>query len=70
MVGIEKDHAFDGPKGGVTLADLFEGNSQLIVQHVMYGPDWEAACPGCTAWIPAPWLGPPRSGHFVALTSA
>jgi predicted dithiol-disulfide oxidoreductase (DUF899 family) len=51
MVKIEKDYAFDGPKGCAALADLFEGNSQLIVQHVMYGPDWEAACPGCTAWI-------------------
>jgi predicted dithiol-disulfide oxidoreductase (DUF899 family) len=51
MVRIEKDYTFDGPKGRATLADLFEGNSQLIVQHVMYGPDWEAACPGCTASI-------------------
>jgi predicted dithiol-disulfide oxidoreductase (DUF899 family) len=51
MVKVEKDYAFEGPKGAATLADLFDGNSQLVVQHVMFGPDWEAACPGCTAAI-------------------
>ena len=51
MVKIEKFYAFEGPKGAARLADLFDGNSQLIVQHVMFGPDWEAACPGCTAAI-------------------
>jgi predicted dithiol-disulfide oxidoreductase (DUF899 family) len=51
MVRIEKDYTFEGPKGPATLADLFDGCSQLIVQHVMYGPDWDAACPGCTASI-------------------
>jgi predicted dithiol-disulfide oxidoreductase (DUF899 family) len=40
---------FDGPDGTVTLADLFGGRSQLIVQHVMFDADWDAACPGCTA---------------------
>lgn len=49
MVRIEKDYAFEGPKGSATLADLFEGSRQLIVQHVMFGPDWDAVCPGCTA---------------------
>jgi predicted dithiol-disulfide oxidoreductase (DUF899 family) len=51
MVRIEKDYAFDGPNGRATLADLFDGHSQLIVEHVMYAPDWEAACPGCTAFV-------------------
>jgi predicted dithiol-disulfide oxidoreductase (DUF899 family) len=51
MVKVEKDYAFEGPNGAATLADLFGGNSQLIVQHVMYGPDWVAACPGCTAGV-------------------
>jgi predicted dithiol-disulfide oxidoreductase (DUF899 family) len=49
MVEITKDYVFDGPTGAVTLADLFEGRSQLIVQHVMFDPAWDAACPGCTA---------------------
>ena len=51
MVAVEKEYAFEGPEGRVTLAGLFGGSRQLIVQHVMFGPDWDAACPGCTAGI-------------------
>jgi predicted dithiol-disulfide oxidoreductase (DUF899 family) len=51
MVKIEKDYVFEGPEGKVTLADLFNGKRQLIIQHVMYGPDWDAPCPGCSASI-------------------
>jgi predicted dithiol-disulfide oxidoreductase (DUF899 family) len=51
MVRIDKDYRFDGPGGTVTLGGLFGDSRQLIVQHVMFGPDWEAACPGCTAGI-------------------
>ena len=41
---------FDGPKGKETLADLFEGRSQLIVYHFMFGPDskWKEGCPSCS----------------------
>jgi predicted dithiol-disulfide oxidoreductase (DUF899 family) len=49
MVEIDKDYVFDGPDGPVRLLDMFDGRSQLILQHVMYGPDWDAPCPGCTA---------------------
>jgi predicted dithiol-disulfide oxidoreductase (DUF899 family) len=51
MVAVDKEYVFEGPDGKATLADLFGGNRQLIVQHVMFGPDWDAACPGCTAGI-------------------
>jgi predicted dithiol-disulfide oxidoreductase (DUF899 family) len=51
MVRIEKRYQFEGPEGPVTLAELFGDRSQLIVQHVMFQPEWEAACPGCTAGI-------------------
>jgi predicted dithiol-disulfide oxidoreductase (DUF899 family) len=51
MVAIEKEYVFDGPDGKVALADLFDGSRQLIVQHVMFGPDWDGACSGCTAGI-------------------
>jgi predicted dithiol-disulfide oxidoreductase (DUF899 family) len=51
MVRIEKDYVMDGPDGRVHLAGLFGDHRQLIVQHVMFGPDWDAACPGCTAGI-------------------
>ena len=49
MVEIDKKYVFDGPAGPVGLADLFGGRNQLIVQHVMFDPAWEAPCPGCTA---------------------
>lgn len=51
MVRVEKKYAFDGPEGAVTLGDLFGDYSQLIVQHVMFEPNWDAACPGCTASV-------------------
>src|SRR6201999_122028 len=51
MVKVDKEYVFEGPDGPVTLAQLFGGKRQLIVQHVMFGPDWDAACPGCTAGI-------------------
>jgi len=51
MVRIDKEYVFEGPEGTVTLADLFAGSRQLIVQHVMFDPSWDAACPGCTASI-------------------
>jgi predicted dithiol-disulfide oxidoreductase (DUF899 family) len=51
MVRIEKDYAFEGPDGAVRLLDLFAGKPQLIVQHVMFGPDWDEVCPGCTGSI-------------------
>ena len=51
MVRIEKSYQLTGPAGAVPLAGLFGASRQLIVQHVMFGPDWDAACPGCTAGI-------------------
>ena len=47
-VKISKSYVFDGPKGKQTLADLFEGRSQLIVQHFMFGPGWKEGCVGCS----------------------
>jgi predicted dithiol-disulfide oxidoreductase (DUF899 family) len=41
---------FEGPDGKVTLADLFDGRSQLIACHFMLGPDWEEGCRGCSYW--------------------
>lgn len=45
---IEKDYAFDAPEGRRSLADLFEGRRQLLVQHFMFGPGWEQGCPSCS----------------------
>lgn len=47
-VKVDKAYTFDTPQGRRTLAELFDGRSQLIVYHFMYGPDWEAGCPGCS----------------------
>jgi len=47
-VKVEKDYVFDGPNGKVTLADLFDGKSQLIIYHFMFGPDWQEGCPSCS----------------------
>src|SRR5712692_8916235 len=45
---VEKKYVFDAPNGKQTLADLFDGRSQLIVYHFMFGPGWEAGCPSCS----------------------
>jgi predicted dithiol-disulfide oxidoreductase (DUF899 family) len=49
-VPIEKDYAFDGPDGRRTLRELFDGRSQLLVYHFMFGPDWDEGCPSCSFW--------------------
>jgi predicted dithiol-disulfide oxidoreductase (DUF899 family) len=45
---VEKNYVFDSPTGKKTLADLFEGQSQLIIYHFMFGPDWKEGCPSCS----------------------
>ena len=49
-VKVEKEYLFDGPNGKATLPELFEGRSQLIIYHFMYGPDWAEGCPSCSFW--------------------
>ncbi len=48
-VRIDKEYRFDTEQGGATLADLFRGRSQLLVYHFMFGPDYTAGCPSCSA---------------------
>ena len=45
---VEKNYVFDTPEGRRTLADLFDGRHQLMVQHFMFGPGWEQGCPSCS----------------------
>jgi predicted dithiol-disulfide oxidoreductase (DUF899 family) len=45
---VEKQYTFQGPKGRETLAQLFDGRSQLIVYHFMLGPGWKEGCPSCS----------------------
>jgi predicted dithiol-disulfide oxidoreductase (DUF899 family) len=49
-VKVDTEYLFDGPDGKVTLAGLFRGRRQLVVQHVMFAPDWNEACKSCSFW--------------------
>ena len=49
-VKVETEYQFNGPNGKESLADLFDGKSQLIIYHFMFGPDWEEGCPSCSFW--------------------
>jgi predicted dithiol-disulfide oxidoreductase (DUF899 family) len=56
-VRVEKEYRFDTDEGARTLAELFEGRSQLLVYHFMFGPEYTAGCPACSA---------PRSARRLA----
>ena len=47
---VTKEYVFEGPSGKQTLAELFDGRSQLVVYHFMFAPDWDAGCPHCSFW--------------------
>src|SRR5918999_3003463 len=48
-VRVEKEYRFDTDHGTRTLAELFDGRSQLLVYHFMFGPSYDAGCPACTS---------------------
>src|SRR5690349_11561770 len=47
---VSKEYVFEGADGERSLSELFDGRSQLIVYHFMFGPDWDAGCPHCSFW--------------------
>jgi predicted dithiol-disulfide oxidoreductase (DUF899 family) len=47
-VRVDKPYVFEAPEGQVTLTDLFDKRSQLVVKHFMFGPDWSEGCVGCS----------------------
>jgi predicted dithiol-disulfide oxidoreductase (DUF899 family) len=47
-VAVDKAYLFETPSGRKSLAELFDGRSQLMVYHFMFGPEWQAGCPGCS----------------------
>src|SRR6185295_17732460 len=47
-VKVTKNYLFEGPSGQETLGDLFDGRSQLLIYHFMFGPDDKAGCPHCS----------------------
>jgi predicted dithiol-disulfide oxidoreductase (DUF899 family) len=48
-VRVDKEYRFETDEGSASLADLFQGRSQLLVYHFMFGPDYTAGCPSCSA---------------------
>jgi predicted dithiol-disulfide oxidoreductase (DUF899 family) len=48
-VPIDKNYRFETDEGPASLADLFRGRSQLLIYHFMFGPDYTAGCPACSA---------------------
>src|ERR1700680_1180563 len=48
-VQVDKEYRFETDEGGASLKDLFKGRSQLLVYHFMFGPDYKAGCPSCSA---------------------
>ena len=59
-VKVDKAYVFDGPDGRASLADLFDGRSQLAVYHFMFPPEWENGCKHCSFW----------ADHYDAATGA
>src|SRR4051795_7383469 len=67
-VRIEKEYRFDTDGGKESLADLFCGRSQLLVYHFMFGPDYAAGCPHCSAIADGfNGVAPHLAGHDVML---
>ena len=48
-VRVDADYRFETEEGPATLSDLFDGRSQLVVYHFMFGPDWDEGCPSCSS---------------------
>src|SRR5215211_9475213 len=48
-LAVEKEYRFDADEGTRTLAELFDGRSQLLIYHFMFGPTYEAGCPTCSS---------------------
>ena len=73
-VRVKKQYVFDGPKGKETLPDLFDGRSQLIVYHFMFGPDWDEGCKSCSYLADhfdgANWHLPHRDVSFAVISRA
>ena len=69
-VAVTKDYRFQSERGEVTLADLFQGRSQLLVYHFMFGQDYTAGCPSCSS-IADGFNGivPHLANHDVILTA-
>lgn len=69
-VRIEKDYRFETEEGNASLADLFRGRSQLLIYHFMFGQDYTAGCPACSAIADGfSGLGVHLANHDVTLSA-
>ncbi|HEV7733683.1 MAG TPA: DUF899 domain-containing protein [Candidatus Binatia bacterium] len=69
-VRIDKEYRFETDEGSASLADLFRGRSQLLVYHFMFGPDFTAGCPSCSAIADGfNGIAVHLANHDVALTA-
>jgi len=69
-VKVDKDYRFDTDAGSASLKDLFDGRSQLLVYHFMFGPDYKAGCPSCSAIADGfNGIAVHLANHDVALTA-
>jgi len=65
---IDKEYMFETEAGEKTLGDLFEGRSQLLVYHMMFGPEWKAGCPACASVLdPLDGAMPHLNQHDVTM---
>ncbi|HEV7309862.1 thioredoxin family protein [Ensifer sp.] len=70
-VKMEKTYVFDTPAGKKQLSELFDGRSQLVVYHFMFGPGWDAGCPGCSFLVDHfDGMLPHLNHHDVTLVAA
>lgn len=53
MVKVEKPYVFQTTEGEKTLAELFKGQTQLVIYHFMFDPEWDEGCDGCTGFVDA-----------------
>jgi len=72
-VKVEEDYLFEDSDGQHRLLDLFRDKRQLIVQHFMFGEDWDEGCPSCSLWADGfndavTHLGA-RNAHFIAVSN-
>jgi predicted dithiol-disulfide oxidoreductase (DUF899 family) len=73
MVKVEKEYIFEGPKGTISLGELFQGRKQLVIYHFMFSPDSEQGCSSCSFFadhIPDLHHLASRNTSFAAISRA
>src|ERR1700716_4434571 len=71
-VPVEKEYSFETADGTKSLAELFDGRSQLLIYHFMFGPSYEAGCSVCSSIADTlpPQVGPPKAPDRTLICSS